>query len=147
MDILTVIGDATCAYSDPCVSNPLTYKCSKAHKTSTRTAQHNPCPEVQTSEREVKDLAADVVEVDVEVPDMLLEVLVERRALVVERLRHADLLLKPVALFLRAGDRVHLGALLEADLADDGAGCARCTGHYESLPCFDLANVEQALCG
>lgn len=110
-----------------------------------RTAEYDARALVEPRERKVEDVATDIVKVNVEISDCLLEVAVERWALVVERLVNAEILLKPLALVVGSGDRDDLGTQLLSNLAHDRSCRTRCTGDNQRLSGLELANIEEAL--
>lgn len=73
------------------------------------------------------------------------KVLPERRALIIQHLIRAELVLKPVALLLRPSDGDDLCTGLLAELDDEGADGAGGTGDEEAFAFLDLADVVQAL--
>ena len=112
-----------------------------------RTTQNNPRLGLQPRQHIVQNVTPNVVEIHVQVADGLAEVVEERRTLVVERLVDPELLLEPVALVLRPGDRVDLCAFLLADLAYHGARRASSAGHNQRFARFYLTYVKEALKG
>jgi hypothetical protein len=107
-------------------------------------------------------LAADVVEQHIEVSEpfmglvsklllawmsraILLTLLVEVLALVVNRHVDVERLPQPLTLLLTAGDRDDLGALELAELADKRTSRAGGTRNDERLARLDFADVEETL--
>ena len=83
---------------------------------------------VEPREGEVQDIATDIVEENVKIPDCLLKIVVEGRAFVVERLVDSEVLLEPLTLVIRSSDRNDLGPYLLPNLTYDrscGTRCAR----------------------
>ena len=105
------------------------------------TTKHDTSILVHPRQREIQNFSANVVKEHVEVSNMLLEFLVERLALVVQCLLHAQLLLEPIALLSRASDGVNLRAFLLTNLADDRASCTCCAGDEKGLPWLQFTNV------
>ena len=100
------------------------------------TTRDHPCVEVHSAQEEIEGLAADIIEEDVECPGLADEILLERRLLVVECLRHAGLLLEPAALLVRARRRVYCGTLIlreDARYGADSAGGARHDNNFARL--------------
>lgn len=73
---------------------------------------------LQPRQAEVQDLSSDIIEIHIEVPDRLLEVLAERLALVVERGVDSELVDKELALVGTAGEGDDSAAFEFGDLAD-----------------------------
>src|SRR4029077_11966766 len=110
-----------------------------------RTADHDARPTGQTGQDGVEDLAADVIEVDVNPvggglaqrsPDVL--------CLVVDGGVEAEIVGEPATLLLAAGNADHAAALDLGDLPGDVANGAGCPGDDDRLPLLQLGDVEQA---
>lgn len=69
----------------------------------------------------------------------------ERRALVIERFIDANILLKPFTLLCGARNSIYLGALLLANLADDGTCRPRRPRNDKLFTGLHLAHLEQTL--
>ena len=110
-----------------------------------RTTEHDARPLVEPREREVQNIATDVVEENVKVPDCLLEVVVERRALIVERFIDPEVLLEPLTLVVGSGNCDDFGTQLLPDLTYDRSCCTRGARDDQCLASLDLANVKEAL--
>lgn len=80
-------------------------------------AEDDPSVLLETCESEVQDRAADVVEEDVEVSNMLFELSLKILVLVIEGLEAAEVVLQPATLFLRSRDGDDLAA--QEDAADE----------------------------
>src|SRR6516164_3224645 len=103
---------------------------------------------VHLREARLEDVAADIVEINVDaVRRRGLERLEDIAFLVVDRGIEAEFGREPAALFLAAGDTDDAAALDPGDLADDRTHRARGGGNYHGLAGLRLADVEQAEIG
>ena len=103
----------------------------------------------ELAQRDIEDLAADVVEVDI---DALRAMLAQRRAhvlvLVVDGRVEAEFVHQVAALVGAAGDADHAAALDPGHLPDHHPDRASGTGHHHGVAFLRGADVEQAeICG
>ncbi len=113
-----------------------------------RAADRHPGAAVQVAQAVVEDLAADVVEIDVDAfAAGRLELLREIGRLVVDRHVEAELFGQHPAFFGAAGDPDHPAAVDLGDLADHRADRAGRRRHHHLLAVLERADLEQAEIG
>lgn len=109
------------------------------------TTHHNPCKHIHPRQRQIQNISSYIIKVHIERPNNFLELLLEVRVLIIQRLLHTQLGFEPLALFCGPGNGDNTCTEDFADLTGEGASCARGAGDDEGFTCFELADVGEAL--
>src|SRR5437868_5759303 len=108
-------------------------------------AHDDPREPVHEPERRVEDLAADVLEVDVDAFRAgLAQVIEESPCLVIDAGIEAELLHHVIALRLAAGDADRAASFYLCELPDHAADRSGCGRYEDRLACFRLTDLGQA---
>ena len=105
------------------------------------TAHDNACFGLESSQGKIQHLAADIVEVDIKITDRILELVVERGALIVQGRVDLEFLSQPSALFVCTGDPYDLRAGYFTNLAHQRADVASRSRNHECLTGLDFRDI------
>lgn len=82
---------------------------------------------------------------DLQIPDMLLEITGESLALVVQSLIDPKFFFEPFTFLCTPGNGNNFGTLNLGNLTDDGADSSSSTRYDHSFASFDFPNIEETL--
>ena len=111
------------------------------------TTENNAGIFVQSCQHEVQNITSDIIEVDIQIPHGLLEVLQEGGTLVVKGFLYANLFLQTIALVLWTGNTIDLCPSCFTELTRNVTNGPSCTWNNKCFPWLNFSDpLESEVC-